>query len=194
MRNAISITTIALIIWIAGSSYCYVCHIRDHCARASDTEETIQQANAPVQAELTPEPFVDSTAVSQPESVSEPVADAERYLDEQGTQFIYFEFANDRASIPDEFSEYTGQLKVYLEGNPVTQVSVTGHSDANGSGEANDRCSRRRASFISDYLAQIGIPRSAIVEEGKGDREPIASNDTEEGRSKNRRVEIKIKK
>lgn len=194
MRNPISLTIILLILWIAASSFIYVCVIRDHCGQAPETEETIQQVNELEQAEIIPEPSVDSAAVSQPESEPDPVDDAKRYLDEQGTQFIHFEFANDRASIPDEFSEYTDQLKVYLEGTPGSQVFVTGHSDANGSSEANDRFSRQRASFVADYLAQHGIPGSAIVEEGKGDREPIASNDTEEGRSQNRRVEIKIKK
>jgi OOP family OmpA-OmpF porin len=194
MRNPISLTIIALIIWIAGSSFIYVCLIRDHCARTSETEETVQQVIAPGQAESVAEAAVDSTAVSEPGPAPDPVGDAEKYLDEQGPQFIYFEFAKDRAGIPEEFVHYADQLKIYLEGTPGSKVSVTGHSDTMGSRDANDRFSRQRAAFVSNYLVQKGIQKSAIVEDGKGDREPIASNDTEEGRSKNRRVEIKIKK
>ena len=192
MRNPISLAIIALVIWIGGSSFVYVCMIRDHCVQTSVVEETFPQVTGPGQTEPIPEPAADPDTVRVPEPAPDPVADAKIFLEEKGPQFIYFEFADSQAHIPDKFSEYVDQLRTYLEGTPKSKVYVTGHTDPIGTGEANDRLSRQRASFVSSYLVQNGIDRSAIVEEGKGSREPVASNDTEEGRSDNRRVEIKI--
>jgi len=89
---------------------------------------------------------------------------------------------------------YVEQLKVYLASNPDNRIYLIGHADSRGSEEANIKVSRERAENIQDYLMEKGVNSSQIVVEAKGDTEPIASNDTSEGRDQNRRVEIKIKK
>lgn len=187
MRNPVSITIIALILWIAASSCIYVYIIRDHRAQSSETEETIMPLTEP-------EPAIDSTVVSEPGPIPDPVADANKYLYEKEPQFIHFEFAKNQTGIPDELQQYTDQLRIFLEGTPGSKVYVTGHTDNIGTDEANNLLSRQRAAFVGDYLVKNGIQRPAIVEEGKGETEPVASNDTEEGRAKNRRVEIRINK
>ncbi|MBX7225469.1 MAG: OmpA family protein [Chitinophagales bacterium] len=74
------------------------------------------------------------------------------------------------------------------DGQPVT---VTGHSDANGDNQKNYSLALQRANAIRDILIRKGVPSGQISAESKGESMPIADNKTEEGRQKNRRVEIK---
>ncbi len=67
-------------------------------------------------------------------------------------------------------------------------ITITGHTDSQGSPEANLRLSEARANSVADYFVEQGISRDRIIIVGKGETEPIASNDTEEGRAQNRRV------
>ncbi len=69
-------------------------------------------------------------------------------------------------------------------------VTVVGHTDSTGSDAINDPLSRERAAAVRDYLYARGVDASRVSVEGRGSREPVASNDTEAGRAANRRVEI----
>nr|WP_236651132.1 OmpA family protein [Aquabacterium fontiphilum] len=69
-------------------------------------------------------------------------------------------------------------------------VRIVGHTDSTGTDAINEPLSQRRADTVRDYLTDRGIPGSRIETAGRGSREPIASNATPEGQSKNRRVEI----
>ena len=71
-------------------------------------------------------------------------------------------------------------------------LSVEGHTDSTGSDEHNQRLSEQRAKSVNDYLTSCGLKSSSIVSKGFGKTQPIATNDTAEGRQKNRRVEIVI--
>jgi len=73
---------------------------------------------------------------------------------------------------------------------PRTQIVIAGHTDSVGSEEYNLQLSLRRANAVADYLISRGVERSRLGTEGHGELEPIASNDTEQGRTQNRRVEI----
>ncbi|MGC1449427.1 MAG: OmpA family protein [Candidatus Sulfotelmatobacter sp.] len=73
---------------------------------------------------------------------------------------------------------------------PSLHVAVEGHTDSVGSDEYNQDLSEHRALSVRDYFVQQGIPASAIEARGFGKSEPIASNDTAEGRQQNRRVEL----
>jgi outer membrane protein OmpA-like peptidoglycan-associated protein len=73
---------------------------------------------------------------------------------------------------------------------PGLHLEVEGHTDSIGSDEYNQSLSERRAETVRDYLVQQGITGDAIVSRGLGKSEPVASNDTPEGRQQNRRVEI----
>ena len=75
---------------------------------------------------------------------------------------------------------------------PGIRVRVVGHTDSAGAEAYNQRLSERRASAVADYLAGKGIPRSQLTFEGRGESSPVASNDTADGRSQNRRVELEI--
>jgi outer membrane protein OmpA-like peptidoglycan-associated protein len=69
---------------------------------------------------------------------------------------------------------------------------IVGHADSVGRPDYNRDLSERRARAAADAVASQGIARGRLITSGKGEDEPIASNDTEEGRRQNRRVELAI--
>lgn len=79
-----------------------------------------------------------------------------------------------------------------LNQHTVTTVDIIGHTDSTGTDAINDPLSVARAQSTRDYLVQHGVSPTRLAVAGRGSREPIASNDTVEGRSANRRVEIYI--
>src|SRR4029077_8704483 len=74
--------------------------------------------------------------------------------------------------------------------HPGLHLEVEGHTDSVGSDEYNQQLSEKRAGAVRDYLAQQGIGGDAIVARGLGKTQPVATNDTAEGRQQNRRVEL----
>ena len=74
--------------------------------------------------------------------------------------------------------------------HPGLKLEVEGHTDSVGSDEYNQKLSENRAGAVRDYLVSQGIPADAIVSRGLGKTQPVATNDTAEGRQQNRRVEL----
>ncbi len=83
-------------------------------------------------------------------------------------------------------------LAVSLDQYPNTDVLIVGHTDASGTVDYNQALSERRAQSASDFLISQGVPASRIRTMGRGEMEPVASNDTDAGRASNRRVEVAI--
>lgn len=79
-----------------------------------------------------------------------------------------------------------------LKEYPNTEVVIIGHTDSQGDYDYNQGLSERRARAAADYLVAQGVAPSRIKASGRGETEPIASNDTDAGRAQNRRVEIAI--
>jgi outer membrane protein OmpA-like peptidoglycan-associated protein len=77
--------------------------------------------------------------------------------------------------------------------HPTLEVSITGHTDNVGGEQHNVTLSTRRAESVAEYLVGRGVNYDKIIFRGLGSAQPIESNETVEGRSKNRRVEILIK-
>lgn len=85
------------------------------------------------------------------------------------------------------------QLAIFLKSNPNIQIEVAGFTDNQGDDAYNADLSNRRAKSVKDFLVETeGIDPSRITTKGYGAANPIASNDTEEGRAKNRRTEFKV--
>jgi len=84
------------------------------------------------------------------------------------------------------------QLAQSLQRYPGTEVLIVGHTDNTGSDAYNQQLSERRSMSAKSYLVSMGIPSDRIRTAGRGEAEPIASNETEAGRQQNRRVEIAI--
>jgi len=79
-----------------------------------------------------------------------------------------------------------------MEENPELAMEISAHTDDIGSFEYNMQLSQARAQSIVDYLVSKGIEERRLVAKGYGEAKPISSNNTEEGRMKNRRVEFTI--
>jgi len=76
--------------------------------------------------------------------------------------------------------------------HPGLSLQIEGHTDSVGSDEFNQQLSERRADSVRDFLAENGVPSSSITPRGFGKTQPVASNDTPEGRQRNRRVELVV--
>ncbi len=101
-------------------------------------------------------------------------------------------FDTGRADIKSNFRPILERFAQTLNDNPAATVSIVGHTDSTGSASVNDPLSVNRAAHTRDFLAQRGVSQNRIIIEGRGEREPIASNDNEAGRARNRRVEIYV--
>ena len=99
-------------------------------------------------------------------------------------------FAVGRADIEGNFAPILGKFATSLNQNPVTTVRVIGHTDTTGSDAINNPLSVNRAAAVRDYLSAHGVQGSRVAIDGVGSHQSIATNDTPEGRAKNRRVEI----
>lgn len=101
-------------------------------------------------------------------------------------------FATNRTRILPMSEQSLQDLYMYLERNPEIRIKIIGHTDNVGKDEANQRLSEGRANAVRDDLIERGIAPERIEAEGRGESQPIDTNDTEEGRQNNRRVEIEI--
>lgn len=105
---------------------------------------------------------------------------------------IYFEF--DKSTLLAESFFELNKLFDLLWENVEMEILIEGHTDIIGSDVYNENLSQQRAKAVVDYLVKKGIPATRIYYKGYGRSMPIASNDSEDGRSRNRRVEFLILK
>ena len=101
-------------------------------------------------------------------------------------------FGFDSTTVRPEAQANLRTLAANLDKYPDTDLMVVGHTDAVGDDAYNQRLSERRARAAADYLAAQGVDRGRIKASGRGELEPLASNDDESGRQANRRVEVAI--
>ncbi|MBQ1874753.1 MAG: OmpA family protein [Paludibacteraceae bacterium] len=101
-------------------------------------------------------------------------------------------FATNKTRILPTSEEELNGLYQYLERHPEIRIKIVGHTDSVGKDEANQKLSEGRANAVMKELIKRGIDPSRLEAEGRGETEPIDTNDTEEGRQNNRRVEIHI--
>lgn len=99
-------------------------------------------------------------------------------------------FDTGRADIKPNFRGILDQFATGLNSQPNTEVRIIGHTDNTGSDDLNDRLSLQRAESTKAYLVARGVNPQSVTTMGRGEREPIADNGTEQGRARNRRVEI----
>jgi len=97
-----------------------------------------------------------------------------------------------RSAIKSNFAPVLTNFATSLNQNPITTVSIIGHTDSTGSDSVNNPLSVDRANAARDYLVGRGVAAQRIATDGRGAREPIADNGSPQGRAKNRRVEIYV--
>jgi outer membrane protein OmpA-like peptidoglycan-associated protein len=99
-------------------------------------------------------------------------------------------FATDSSNISADFYEVLNSVALVINEFEKTYVDVTGHTDSTGSDTYNMQLSVARASSVARYLESRSVLPQRIYTQGKGEIQPIATNDTAQGRALNRRVEI----
>ena len=101
-------------------------------------------------------------------------------------------FATNKTRILPMSEQSMSDLAQFLLENPSVTILITGHTDAVGSDEFNQRLSEGRANAVREDLIKRGVAAERLASEGKGETQPVDTNDTEEGRQNNRRVEFVI--
>ena len=101
---------------------------------------------------------------------------------------VYFDF--DKATLRPEGKAVLNDAAALLKTNERVVVEVAGHTDSVGSEAYNQGLSERRANTVKDYLTAQGVTATRLTARGYGENQPVATNDTDEGRQLNRRVEL----
>lgn len=168
-----------------------------------EPEPVVEPVVEPVQEQVTPVPEV---VVADVDSDKDGVIDrldqcadspADMKVDVQGCSILEIEL--DGVNFEPKSFELTAESKAILDEavitistSPELQIEVQAHTDYKGSGELNLKLSEKRALSVKSYLVSQGVNENQLVAKGYGESQPIADNKTEEGRAKNRRVELKI--
>jgi OmpA-OmpF porin, OOP family len=148
-------------------------------------------------------PFVDRTlpggiSIHIPENGVEAklisfITDAGRPVDKTSWfSFDRLEFETGSATLKPSSQEQLSNIAAILKAYPSAAVKIGGYTDNTGDQAANLRLSQSRADNTMNAIGALGVPSSRLAAEGYGDQHPVASNDTEEGRQRNRRVDILV--
>lgn len=105
---------------------------------------------------------------------------------------IYFDF--DKTTLKTESFTELNKVVEFLTQNPTVEIEISGHTDNKGSDEYNATLSQGRSEAVVDYIISQGIAASRLAAHGYGESKPIDTNESEEGRANNRRVEFTILK
>jgi outer membrane protein OmpA-like peptidoglycan-associated protein len=155
--------------------------------RKAVPEDTVLIASKPQQTQPQEQPAV--TQPSGPVTVEKPAevvkADSLIVLSE-------VLFAVNSFQLRSELYPKLDSIVVFMQRNPSTRIEISGHTDNTGKEAHNLRLSENRADAVAEYVVDKGIETSRVSFNGYGSSRPIAGNETERGRSKNRRVEILI--
>lgn len=136
----------------------------------------------------------DLTIVEKGEVEQEITANAIlKELNETGKAILYINFDSGKSTIKKESMPVVEQIIEMMKQAPDIKISIEGHTDSDGSNESNLKLSDARAKAVLDAIVKGGIDKSRLTSAGFGEDKPIADNKTEEGKAKNRRVEL-IKK
>jgi OmpA-OmpF porin, OOP family len=117
-------------------------------------------------------------------------SDMFKALNQDGRIALYINFDTARSVIKPESKPIIEQIVQMLKANPSLAISVEGHTDNVGSQESNKKLSNERAKSVLIAIAAQGVDAKRLASIGYGQDKPIADNNTDEGRAKNRRVEL----
>jgi len=118
-------------------------------------------------------------------------AELKEALDSEGRIILYdILFDYDKATLKQESDKQLQHIVTLLLQNPELKVEIQGHTDNEGEEGYNLTLSDKRANTVLQYIQLFGISSERLLAKGYGESQPVSSNDTEEGRAKNRRVEL----
>lgn len=101
-------------------------------------------------------------------------------------------FERDKADLSPASLAELGQLLRLLNENPKLRLEIGGHTDSDGSAEHNERLSQARAQAVVDHLVNNGIATDRLVPKGYGADKPLAPNDSDENKARNRRTDMRV--
>jgi outer membrane protein OmpA-like peptidoglycan-associated protein len=180
----------------------WACRTNEAMAMLADARDLARQAElaqAPPKPKPAPAPVAAAPAKPKPEPAPAKVAPApaptpvavppkpKRIIVLQGTQFAF-----DSAELTPEARGTLNENAAVLERETDVKVVIEGHTDSIGPEAYNQGLSERRAKAVEEYLISKGISADRLEIMGYGPSNPIAANDTKEGRAMNRRVELKV--
>lgn len=106
---------------------------------------------------------------------------------------IYFDVNEYDLILTDDLEDYLKDIKYFLRKNSNAQISITGHTDNKGSGDANLSLSETRARNVKKFMIRSGFDPKRLEIEYRGEEAPLNGNTTEESKRKNRRVELRLR-
>ncbi|HUR42285.1 MAG TPA: OmpA family protein [Verrucomicrobiae bacterium] len=112
---------------------------------------------------------------------------------EQVVTMSNLKFPSNSARLTPEIAERLDSVAAFFANQPDVAMGIHGHTDAQGSDAFNQKLSSARAASVRDYLIRQGIAPKRLESQGFGESQPIADNETEEGRAQNRRVDLRIR-
>lgn len=139
-----------------------------------------------------PEPKEEKRAAKTDDS-NKITVDLEKSADKKNVSSarLYFPFRSSKPELADSTKEYFDDLISFLKANPQAKVKIIGHTDNVGDADINEKLGLQRAERIRTLLVRRGAPKDQVEASSKGETTPWVTNKTEEGRNKNRRVEVK---
>lgn len=120
------------------------------------------------------------------------LANQEKYSSILKPMNLYFRTGETSYIKTEENKKFIDDAKAYLAEHKDKKLSLTGHSDSDGPDELNQTLSERRANAVEKQLAANGFAKDQLATDAKGEKEPIATNETAEGKKANRRVSIVV--
>jgi len=102
-------------------------------------------------------------------------------------------FESGRATIDPDSAGLLDRLVEIALRCPTSSIEVAGHTDSDGEDAANQALSEKRAQAVVDYLVKAGLPATRFTATGYGSTQPVAGNDSEEGKAQNRRIEFLVR-
>lgn len=192
---------LAFAIWCFLCRNWYVCHIKERCGTSVEMSKIGKEPKIAVEtpiSEPAPEPKVEKQIPAAPEP--KPPAKTEAPVAHSSSSDSPIEELSDKVVIHYDYNkldkeanadmdEYLDRLATELK-TSGKKVTLVGHTDAVGDGQTNILVSERRAKNIRDILKAKGVAANQIKTIGKGESQPIGSNDNPAGRRQNRRVEV----
>ena len=160
------------------------------CSVKADASELVENF---VRADFIKDVFYDTREITlAPEPRPEPVITPPAPVEEEVIVFSNITFDFDKAVIRPEYREILREAAQIIQGRPGVNVHVEGHTCNIGPAEYNMGLSQRRAQSVADFLAEEGVSANRLQTRGYGLTSPRFTNDTREGRSLNRRVEMNL--
>lgn len=160
-------------------------------ARQAAAAKAIEDARLAATAKAAEDARLAATAKATDEKSQAAVACKAQFADILAKTKILFDTG--KASIQKNSDAVLDNLTATATRCPDAHIEISGHTDSVGNDGTNMQLSRRRAEAVSGYLVKAGIASDRLTAVGYGETRPVASNDTEEGRARNRRIEFDVK-